>query len=126
MSPYVEIGHWRPLYPTTLLVSQEGFARQKARLVGQRLPREVDESGVGIFNPVEFRADLGENNGVDREGRVFGGEAERGLRPREPACVLGDDVEKDVRIDKRLQDLPRISAMISSVESLFDGRTPRR
>jgi hypothetical protein len=40
--------------------------------------------------------------------------------------IAGNHVENEVGVDQRPHDLPRSSAMISSVDGLFDGRTPRR
>src|SRR5258706_9882239 len=56
---------------------------------------------------------------------MLGSLSERSLGPGGPHLVARDDVDQDVRVDERLHDLPRIRAMISSVVSLFEGRTPR-
>src|SRR5258708_6217856 len=103
----------------------EGLPSEEARLVGQGFARKVDERRIRLLDPRELHADLGEDDRVYRQGRVLGGLPERVLGPGRPGLVLGDDVEQNVRVDERLHRLPRISAMISSVVSLFDGRTLR-
>src|SRR3954454_6069775 len=56
----IEVRHWRPLGSASLPVRKEGLPSEEPGLVREGLACEVDERCVGVFDPSELHADLGE------------------------------------------------------------------
>ena len=102
MSADKEVGQGRPLLPSTLSVNAEGFSSKERSFIRDwfSINHSRWNSRVQIFNARVANRDLGIDNGINYQSRVFSCVRDCCVRPREPLPVFGDEIEQDIAVDE--------------------------